>query len=126
MGILAFYRALRALLANSQTMARSRHSVGGAECRQRAFVVWDKPCGSQEMRAGADARDSTSRYAFVTTTRTTSRALFRSPPVTTSTGAGATLYTVQYCRGNIPFSYSTVFGRGDEERLVSSLGPALK
>ena len=34
--------------------------------------MWGKPCGSQEMRTGADARDSTSGHAFVPTIHTTS------------------------------------------------------
>ena len=49
-----------------------RHSVGGAECRRRASVVWGKPCGSRERRGRRRRRDSTSGDGFVTTTRTTS------------------------------------------------------
>ena len=50
--------------------SRSPHSVGGAECGERASVVWGKPCGSRERRGRRRRRDSTSPDAFVRTTRT--------------------------------------------------------
>ena len=52
--------------------ARSPHSVGGAECGERASVVWGKPCGSRERRGRRRRRDSTSPHGVVTTTHTTS------------------------------------------------------
>ena len=54
--------------------ARSPHSVGGAECGERASVVWGKPCGSRERRGRRRRRDSTFPDGFVPTTHTTSLA----------------------------------------------------